>query len=62
MVVVQFELLTLPFVIPTSREATRRNLLFADSFCSAVQETQIPRAKTALGMTIMMKIKTAPLP
>jgi len=47
----QFELLTLPFVIPTRSAATKRNLLFADSFSEAVREKQIPRAKTALGMT-----------
>jgi len=39
------------FVIPTNRKAARRNLLFSDSFCGAVRETQIPRAKNALEMT-----------
>jgi hypothetical protein len=43
----------LQFVIPTSRAATRRNLLFADGIRDAVQETQTPRVKIALGMTMV---------
>ena len=41
----------LSFVIPKARSAGGI-WVFADSFCGAVQKTQIPRAKNALGMTI----------